>query len=150
VFNIQEWALTNVAFDKGLSVSLVSDPAVKAPGAVREIAPAVDPSTMTIMVKVGLPETPPAMSLGAVVNGAAPARARQVFLLPWGALFEIDGKPAVWIVDPKTSTVSLKQVVLDRYNRDTIAVTGALAPGETVVFAGTQMLRPGQKVEIRP
>lgn len=25
VFNIQEWALTNVAFDKGLNIALVAD-----------------------------------------------------------------------------------------------------------------------------
>jgi hypothetical protein len=29
-------------------------------------------------------------------------------------------------------------------------VTGDIEPGLTVVFAGGQMLRPGQKVEIRP
>ncbi len=150
VFNIQEWALTNVAFDKGLDVSLVTDPAATAPGAVREISPAVDPSTMTVAVKVGLRETPPAMSLGAVVNGTAPMKQHKVFLLPWGALFEIDGKPAVWVVDPASKTVSLKPVVIDRYNRDTIAVTGDIQSGQIVVYAGGQMLRPGQKVEIRP
>ena len=150
VFNIYEWAMANVAFDKGLSVSAVTDPTVKALGDVREIAAAVDPNTMTVTVRVGLRETPSGMSLGSVVNGRAPTRAQKAFLLPWGALFEIDGKPAVWIVDPHGSTVSLKPVVIDRYNLDTIAVTSGLEPGQTVVFAGTQLLRPGQKVEIRP
>jgi RND family efflux transporter MFP subunit len=149
VFNVYEWALANVAFDKGLSVSTVTDSAIKTEGDVREISAAVDPNTMTVTVRVGLRETPPAMSLGSVVNGKAPMKAHKVFLLPWGALFEIDGKPAVWIVDPKTSTVSLKPVVVDRYTHDSIAVTGELEPGQSVVFAGGQMLRPGQKVEIR-
>lgn len=150
VFNIYEWALTNVAFDKGLSISTVTDSSIKTEGDVREISAAVDPNTMTVTVRVGLRETPPAMSLGSVVNGRAPMKAQKVFLLPWGALFEIDGKPAVWVVDPKTGTVSLKPVTIDRYTRDKIAVTGDLAPGQPVVFAGGQMLRPGQKVEIRP
>lgn len=105
---------------------------------------------MTVMVKVGLRETPSAMSLGVVVNGTAPMKAHKVFLLPWGALFEIDGKPAVWIVDPRSSTVSLRPVVIDRYNRDTIAVTGDIETGQTVVYAGSKVLRPGQKVDIRP
>ena len=43
--------------------------------------------------------------------------------------------------------VSLKPVEIERFNRDTIAVTG-LASGQKVVSAGGQMLRPGQKVEI--
>jgi RND family efflux transporter MFP subunit len=152
VFNVYEWALTNVAFDKGLSVSTVTDPSIKALGAVREISPAVDPATMTVTVRVGLRETPTAMSLGSVVNGTAPIKEHKVFLLPWGALFELDGKPALWVVDARTGTgaVSLRPVVIDRYTRDKIAVTGDIEPGQVVVYSGTQMLRPGQKVEIRP
>ncbi len=148
VFNVHEWGLANVAMDKGLTVSLVSDPAVKTIGDVRLISPAVDPSNMTVTVKVGLRETPPAMVLGSLVNGTGPMKQHKVFLLPWGAIFELDGKPAVWVVDPRSSTVSLKPVVIDRYNRDSIAVTGGIEPGQTVVTAGVQMLRPGQKVEI--
>jgi RND family efflux transporter MFP subunit len=150
VFNVYEWALSNVAFDKGLTVSTVTDSSIKTTGDVREISAAVDPNTMTVAVRVGLRETPPGMSLGSVVNGMAPMNAHKVFLLPWGTLFEIDGKPAVWIVDSKTRTVSLRPIAVDRYNRDTIAVTGDIEPGQTVVFAGGQMLRPGQKVDIRP
>jgi len=150
VFNVYEWALANVAFDTGLTVATVTDSSIKTVGDVREISAAVNPNTMTVTVRIGLRETPPAMSLGSVVNGTAPMRAQKVFLLPWGSLFEIDSKPAVWVVDPKTSTVSLKPVVIDRYNLDTIAVTGDLEPGQAVVFAGGQSLRPGQKVQVQP
>ncbi|MDI1282938.1 MAG: efflux RND transporter periplasmic adaptor subunit [Reyranella sp.] len=148
VFNVGEWALANVVMDKGLAISLVSDPAVATTGDVREISPAVNASTMTIAVKVGLRQTPPAMTLGSVVNGKGPMKQRKVFLLPWGALFELAGNPAVWVVDPRSNTVSLTPVAIDRYNRDTIAVTGGLQAGQIVVTAGTQLLRPGQKVEI--
>jgi RND family efflux transporter MFP subunit len=148
VFNVGEWALANVVMDKGLAISLVSDPAVATVGDVREISPAVNASTMTIAVKVGLRQTPPAMTLGSVVNGKGPIKQHKVFLLPWGALFELAGNPAVWVVDPHSTTVSLTPVVIDRYNRDTIAVTSGLQSGQIVVTAGTQLLRPGQKVEI--
>ena len=147
VFNVHEWALANVVMDKGLAISLVSDPAITAIGDVRQISPAVDPNNMTVTVKVALRETPPAMVLGTLVNGVGPMKQHKVFLLPWGAIFELDGKPAVWVVDLRSSTVSLKPVVIDRLNRDSIAVTG-LEPGQTVVSAGVQTLRPGQKVEI--
>lgn len=148
VFNIHEWALANIVADKGLAISLVANPAVKAIGDVREISPAVNASTMTITVKVGLRATPPTMGLGSVVNGVGPMKQRKVFLLPWGALFEIDGNPAVWVVDPRSNTVSLMPVEVDRYNQGVIAVTGGLASGQIVVTAGVQLLRPGQKVEI--
>jgi multidrug efflux pump subunit AcrA (membrane-fusion protein) len=126
----------------------VSNPAVTALGDVREISPAVNATTMTIAVKVGLRQTPPAMILGSVVNGASPMRPRKLFLLPWGALFEVDGKPAVWVIDPRSSTVSLKPIDVDRYNHGVIAVTSGLENGQRIVTAGVQMLRPGQKVEI--
>lgn len=150
VFNVHEWALANIAADKGLAISLVSNHAITTIGDVREISPAVNPSTMTITVKVGLRETPPAMVLGSIVNGMGPMKQRRVFLLPWGALFEIDGAPAVWLIDPRSNTVTLKPITVDRYNRGVIAVTDGLENGQLVVSAGGQLLRPGQKVEIAP
>lgn len=146
LFNVYEWALANVELDKGLGVSMVIDPNVRATGAVRLVSPAVDANTMTVQIRFGIANTPPPMALGAVVNGTAPLRPRKVVLLPWEAVFEQDGKPAVWVVDARANTVSLKPVTIDRYARDTIAVTGIEA-GLTVVSAGGQLLRPGQKVE---
>ncbi|MDP3159402.1 MAG: efflux RND transporter periplasmic adaptor subunit [Reyranella sp.] len=148
VFNVHEWALANLATDKGLPISLVSDPAVSTLGDVREISPAINPSTMTITVKIGLRQTPPGMNLGTIVNGVGAMKQRKVFLLPWGALFEIDGAPAVWLIDPSSNTVSLTPIIVDRYIQDVIAVTSGLENGQRVVTAGVQLLRPGQKVEI--
>ncbi len=148
VFNVQEWALANVVLDKGLTVSLVSNPSVTTRGTVRLTSPAVDASTMTIAVRFGLAETPATMIPGALVNGRAPIKPQRVFLLPWEAVFEADAKPAVWVVDKRGGTVALKPVVIDRYSREAIAVTGGIADGDTVVVAGGQMLHPGQKVEV--
>jgi len=148
VFNVHEWALTNVATDSDIVLSLLADPAVKAVGDVREISPAVDPSAQTVTVKVGLRSTPHAMTLGALVDGTGPMRQRKVVLLPWGALFAIDGRPAVWLIDPASRMVSLRPITIDRYTSDHIAVLDGLQPGEIVVSAGVQLLRTGQKVEI--
>jgi RND family efflux transporter MFP subunit len=148
VFNVHEWAMNNAVTDKDLAISLVSDPAVKTVGDVREIAPAFNTDTETVRVKVALRQTPDAMSLGSLVNGTAPMLTHKVVLLPWGALFEIAGKPAVWVIDPRSTTVSLKPITLNRYTRDRLVVGEGLASGETVVSAGVQLLRPGQKVEI--
>jgi RND family efflux transporter MFP subunit len=148
VFNVHEWALTNVDADKGVLISLVSDPAVTTPGDVRELSPAVNPSTQTVTVKIALRDTPAAMTLGALVNGTARLNQQKVVLVPWAALFEIDGRPAVWVLDPGGSIASLKPVTIARYTKDQIAVSSGLQTGEIVVSAGAQMLHPGQKVEI--
>jgi multidrug efflux pump subunit AcrA (membrane-fusion protein) len=121
---------------------------VKTLGDTREISPAVDPATETVLVKVGLRETPHDMTLGALVNGTGPIRQQKVVLVPWAALFELDGKPAVWVVDRKSKAVSLKPVTIARYTRDSIAIADGLANGELVVSAGVQLLRPGQTIEI--
>jgi RND family efflux transporter MFP subunit len=148
LFNVQEWALANVALDKGLAVSLVSDPAVRTTGKVRLISPAVDASSMTVAIRFGLAETPATMIPGSLVNGTGPIKPERVVLLPWEAVFEADGKPAVWIVDKRDGTVALKAVLIHRYSRDSIAVSGGVAAGDAVVSAGGQMLYPGQKVEV--
>jgi RND family efflux transporter MFP subunit len=150
LFNVHEWALANVATDRGLVISLVSDPAVKTLGDVRELSPAVNPRTETVAVKIALRNTPAAMTLGALVNGTAPMNQKKVVLVPWAALFEIDGRPAVWVIDPQSNVVSLKPITVTRYTKDHIAVSSGLQSGEIVVGAGVQMLRPGQKVEIVP
>jgi membrane fusion protein, multidrug efflux system len=87
------------------------------------------------------------MTLGASVTGSGHLKARRAILLPSSALFELAGKPAVWVVDPVSSAVSLKPIVVDRYAARGAAVTGGLE-GELVVTAGLQFLRPGQKVAI--
>lgn len=148
VFNVHEWAMNNAVTDKDLAISLVSDPSVKTVGDVREIAPAFNTDTETVRVKVSLRQTPDAMSLGSLVNGTAPMRTYTVVLLPWGSLFEIAGKPAVWVIDPRSTTVSLKPITLSRYTKNSLVVGEGLQAGEVVVSAGVQLLRPGQKVEI--
>jgi RND family efflux transporter MFP subunit len=148
VFKVHQLALLHLSDDRALEISLVLDPAVRTTGQVREISPAIDRGTQTVAVKVGLRDTPPAMSLGALVNGAARVAPRRVIMVPWSSLFDIAGKPAVWVIDRATRTVSLRPVVVERYVADGIALAGGLQAGELVVSAGVQLLHPGQQVEM--
>jgi multidrug efflux pump subunit AcrA (membrane-fusion protein) len=54
----------------------------------------------------------------------------------------------VWIVDRKTSTVSLRTITVGSSDTDQVRVEQGLNPGDTVVTAGVQVLRPGQKVSL--
>jgi membrane fusion protein, multidrug efflux system len=148
VFEVYEAIFALVPDDAKAEITLVSDPKVTAEGTVREVAPAVDTNTGTVRVKVGIPQTPPAMTLGAVVTGSGNLKSSKAVILPWGALFEIDGKPAVWIVDSRTNTVSLRPIVVDAYLKDRIIVASGLNSGDVVVTAGVQYLRPQQKVAL--
>ncbi len=148
VFNVYEALTANPPGDKTIHVTLQSDLSVGAVGHVREISPTVDAASGTVRVKVGLEQTPPAMSLGAVVIGRGRFASREAVVLPWSALYRSDDRPAVWIYDSKAGTVAVRTVEIDRYSFDDIVLRGGVEPGESVVTAGIQFLRPGQSVAL--
>lgn len=146
VFNVYESLLAQQLADGTVAVALQSDPTVTATGTVREVSPTVDAKSGTVRVKIGLGTTPPAMGLGAVVVGRGRFAPRESVVLPWSALYRYDGRPAVWVYDPAKRTVSVRAVEIDRYGPDIIALKRGVEPGERVVVAGIQFLRPGQSV----
>nr|WP_114948621.1 efflux RND transporter periplasmic adaptor subunit [Microvirga calopogonii] len=131
-----------------IAVALADDPTVKAAGRVREVAPQADPATRTFQVKIGLTDPPAAMRLGSTVVGRASATFDEVIEVPATALTEANGRPAVWVVDPATQTVALRNVEVARYDPANVTVTQGIEPGDVVVTAGVQALRPGQKVRL--
>jgi hypothetical protein len=54
----------------------------------------------------------------------------------------------VWVVDPQSETVSLRNVDVLRYDPASVVVSQGLESGELVVTAGVQTLHPGQKVRL--
>lgn len=150
VFNVYEALTANPPDAKAIEVVLQSDPSVTAIGRVREISPTVDPQSGTVRVKMGLDSTPSAMTLGAVVIGRGRFGARDAVVLPWSALYRFNDRPAVWIYDPATGTVAVRNIEIERYGGADIVLKGGVAPGESVVVAGIQFLRPGQFVAVAP
>jgi RND family efflux transporter MFP subunit len=127
-------------------ISLAGNPAVTAIGKVREVSPRADPVTGTFAVRVQVRNPPPTMRLGSTVIGQMQLQRPPAIEIPASALIQPAGKPAVWVVDTKTGTVSLRDVELQAYGEDRVQVLQGLAPGDVVVTAGAQALRPGQKI----
>ncbi|MHC2108101.1 efflux RND transporter periplasmic adaptor subunit [Methylobacterium sp.] len=146
VFNVYESLTARPPGDKTITVTLQTNPSISVNGTVREISPTVDASSGTVRVKIGLEQTPPAMGLGAVVIGHGRFAPHDAVILPWSALYRYGGRPAVWVYDPGNRTVSVRAVEIDKYGPDVIALKGGIEPGERVVIAGIQFLRPGQEV----
>ena len=124
------------------------NPTIRTTGRVREVSPQADPATRTHQVKIGLTDPPPAMFLGATVVGRVVLKAESAIELPGTALMQADGKPAVWVVDKATETVSLRPIEVARYDANSVIVAQGLQDGDIVVTAGVQALRPGQKVKL--
>jgi RND family efflux transporter MFP subunit len=131
-----------------IEVALASDPTVTALGRVREVAPRADPTTGTFDVRVGLADPPVAMRLGSSVVGRMHVHGPQGIEIPASALTRSDRQPAVWVVDPATTTVALRNIEVLSYDPARVLVAQGLTPGDIVVTAGVQALRPGQKVRL--
>ena len=129
-----------------IAVTLTSDPKVVATGTVREVAPRADPVTGTFRVRVRLNNPPPAMRLGATVTGRMKLAAGVTIEIPPTAVIRSDRQPAVWVVDPKTGAVATRSIEIRSSDPTRVEVASGLNPGDLVVSAGIQALRPGQKV----
>ncbi|MER9330484.1 efflux RND transporter periplasmic adaptor subunit [Mesorhizobium sp. M0488] len=148
VFNVQETLVARTPASPAVTITLLSDPQVRTTGKVREISPAVDPASGSVRVKVGIPDTPTGMPLGAAVIGSVSAKPAKAILLPWEALTSSAGKPAVWVVDPSTKAVTTVPVDVLAFNSGTVVIAKGLDEGQSVVTSGGQLLSPGQTVEI--
>lgn len=148
VFDIPAQIIRTAPSDPEISVSLTDDPRVTARGRVREVAPQANPVTRTFEVKVGLTDPPPAMRLGATVTGRMETKAVPIIEIPATALTRVNQQPAVWVVDPSSNTVSLRNVDVLRFDQAQVAVSQGIDTGEIVVTAGVQALHPGQKIRL--
>lgn len=151
VFNVAESAFRDrTPGDRpDVIVSLLSSPDVSVVGKVREVSPVADPTTRTYQVKVALDQPPVAMRFGAGVLGRLKATTAPVAVLPGSALFDKDGKPAVWIYDAATTSVVLRLVSVSRYEADRVVISEGLSKGDIVVTAGVNRLREKQVVRLQ-
>ena len=140
--------LQGVAPDPVVEVALSENPSIMTKGRVSEVAPQADPTTRTIPVKIALDDPPPEMRLGASVTGRISLASEPVVEIPGSALMDTEGRPAVWVVNPREQTVALRPVRVARYEQDTVIIAQGLRDGDVVVTAGVQALRPGQKVKL--
>lgn len=124
------------------------DPQVSTVATVREIEPQAESSTRTRRARLTLADTPAAFRLGTAISVSLSSTIASRTELPIYALQEVDGKTQIWIVDMQDETVSPRAVsVVSRSNGSFILHNG-VNPGERVVSAGVNSLKPGQKVRV--
>ncbi|MBZ9739431.1 MULTISPECIES: efflux RND transporter periplasmic adaptor subunit [unclassified Mesorhizobium] len=129
-------------------VILQSLPTIQTEAKLREIAPQSEGSTRTRRVKLTLTDPPQAFRLGSTVTATRMTKVTPTIELPMSALLEKDGADKVWIVDPRTSSVSAKEIKVASKNGGTFTVAEGLEAGTRVVTAGVHSLVEGQKVKV--
>ena len=146
VFDAPEQLMRTGPRDPLVEIAFTTDPQVRATGHVREVAPQADSATRTFRVKVAIADPPEAMRLGSTVTGSIRLAPPPGVEVPASALTEASGRPAVWVVDPQSQSVSLRKVDVLRYDPAAVVISKGLETGDVVVTAGVQTLHPGQKV----
>ncbi|WP_155274315.1 efflux RND transporter periplasmic adaptor subunit [Pseudomonas chlororaphis] len=132
-----------------VTVTLLSLPDSNLNGSVREVATVADPATRTYRVRISLPHLPPKARLGMTAtamfqdNGASGQ-----ILLPIGALFQQEGKQAVWVLPEGKQQLVLKPVSIGAMGTEWFAVATGVKLGDRVVTAGVHRLDEG--LSVRP
>ena len=147
IFDVYEALVSGRPRTTPIDIILQSDPKVRAAATVREVSPSVDPKSGTVRVKLGLINAPPEMTLGAAVTGRAQFATGEAIVLPWSALYEWQGKPAVWVLG-EGNRVGPQIVTIESFATRELILSGGVKPGDKVVTAGIQFLRPGQMVAV--
>lgn len=148
VIDVPTEALHELSPGTKLVVQVQVDPATRAEGFVREIAPATDTATRTRRVRLDLSEPPAGFRIGTTIS-AIWTRSQPVFVdIPRSALFEADGKTNVWIVDPDKRTLRSRQVQIGEGNEKSVHVSSGIGRGDVVVVAGVKSLQDGQTVTL--
>jgi RND family efflux transporter MFP subunit len=130
-------------------VRLWADPNRAIAGKIREVSPVADPATRTYTVKVSIPASEDVrLGMTAVVqlaSQAAEASAAQL-RAPLSALVENKGASSVWVIE--NGAVRLQPVRLGGVSGNDVVLASGVKPGQTIVTAGVNLLKNGQKVKI--
>ncbi|MDK4736951.1 efflux RND transporter periplasmic adaptor subunit [Rhizobium sp. CNPSo 3490] len=129
-------------------IALQVESTIVAGGMLREIAPQSDQATRTRRLRISLGAAAGSFRLGTIVTATPERRTASHVELPASGLVERDGKQMVWVIDPASSKVSLREVKIAARSDAIIEVAEGIADGNQVVVAGVHSLKPGQLVRI--
>ncbi|PRC93307.1 efflux RND transporter periplasmic adaptor subunit [Solimicrobium silvestre] len=147
VIGIPEDKVNAIRNISDVRVRIWANPNSSIAGKLRELSPIADPVTRTYTVKIALPNDVKDIKLGmtAYVTFAAKT-ATSVLKLPTTALFQDKNVTSVWLVEQ--GHVRLVPIQVAGSAGEDVLVASGISAGQTVVTAGVNMLKEGQKVQI--
>lgn len=147
VIGIPEDKVNTIRAIKNIRVRLWVNPAEEIVATLRELSPIADPVTRTYTAKLALPSTTKNIKLGMTAAVSFVAKNPTAMIkLPMTALFQEKNATFVWVVE--SGAVKMLPVQLAGSSGQDVLLAGGIALGQTVVTAGVNLLKPGQKVTI--
>jgi membrane fusion protein, multidrug efflux system len=147
--HLPEAELSRFRASANFTVSLNALPGKIWKGTLRELAAAADPATRTYAARIAVKDSDAAMQLGMSATVEVQAAGEQVMRLPLAAVVSRDSNPGVWVVDAGGG-VHRKAITLGGIEDNSVRVASGLNIGDTVVTAGANLLREGEKVKLVP
>ena len=147
VIGIPEDKVNTIRAIKDIRVRLWVNPAEEIAATLRELSPIADPVTRTYTAKLALPSIAKNIKLGMTAAVSFVAKNPTAMIkLPMTALFQEKNATFVWVVE--SGAVKMLPVQLAGSSGQDVLLAGGVAVGQTVVTAGVNLLKPGQKVTI--
>ncbi len=149
VISVPEHRLEELRTAETINIRLWAVPGRVYKGKVREMSPGADPVTRTYRVRITVEDAGPEVQLG--MTATADVRRRlhdKVAQLPLSAIFQQQGQPAVWVLDPASMQVGLLPVEVLQYRQDGVLIRSGIEDGQRVVTAGVHKLVSGQRVRL--
>lgn len=138
------------ALNDGIRIQVISqlNPQAHVAAHVRQLSPQIDAATRTQRVRLTLEAVPDSFRLGATVSVELSSANAPFRELPGSALLEREGQTQVWVIDPQSATLSLRNVKVLNRQGASVHVQGELHDGDKVVIAGVNGLKSGQKIRM--
>ena len=148
---IPEARMPGVRLLKAAEVSLWADPQASYKAVLRELSPVADPATRTYAARVSILQPDEKLLLGMTakvrfLDDRSEAAAVKL-TVPLTAIFQQDGKPALWVVGAD-DTITLRPVVVSAFGESAAVVASGAKAGERIVIAGVHKLSAGEKIKV--
>ncbi len=147
VIGIPEDRINSIRQMKDVNVRLWANKDEVIVAKLRELSPIADPVTRTFAAKLALPANANGIKLGMTAYASfAMKNPHSMIRLPLTALFQDKATSSVWVVE--NGVVRLVPVQVGSTIDEDVLIASGLTPGQSVVTAGVNLLKPGQKVTI--
>jgi membrane fusion protein (multidrug efflux system) len=144
--NVPERFLAQLRPGQTIEVKIAAFPGRTFSGQVYFVAPQVDSSTRTALVKACLPNPDLALKPGMFASLDLALRLRErAVVIPESAILSNADRTSMFIVDAE-SNAQIRPVKLGMRVAGMVELTSGLQGGERVVAEGLQKVRPGAKV----
>lgn len=147
VVGIPEDKVANLRDITDVRVRIWANPQAVLPGKLRELSPVADPVTRTYAARITILNAPAEVKLGMTAYVSFVAKTPDaMFAVPLTALLQDQAATSVWLVE--NGAVRLVPVQIGGTAGDDVLLAGGVKAGQTIVTAGVNLLKTGQKVKI--